>query len=141
VKHPAWSVVVLVLALVEVSCVSNLGAQPRRSGGANGGAAKAEVWAVFKIGDDVSVDKQSELKSLKKKADDDYKQEMSQYKEAIKAGGKGGKNKSDAPKKPVKRTVKLLKGGFKTQQAAEEWKDKYQGDKKDDPKAGKKTPR
>ena len=31
------------------------------SGGASGRAAKAEVWAVFKIGDDVVVDRQSEL--------------------------------------------------------------------------------
>jgi hypothetical protein len=125
-----WSVVTLVFAsLVGMSWMSTVSAQP---GGASGRGAKAEAWAVFKIGDDIVVDKQAELKNLKKKAAEDFKQEMAKYKEDAKAAAKS-KDKSQMPKRPVKRVVKVLKGAFKTQQDAEAWKDNYAAGKKDGP--------
>ena len=69
-KRRVWCVVALVFAsLVGMFWVSTVSAQP---GGASGRGAKAETWAVFKIGDEIVVDKQAELKNLKKKAADEY---------------------------------------------------------------------
>ena len=105
-------------------------------------AAKPEPYAVFKIGDDVSVDKQSSLKDKRKKEDDDYKKAVADYNKDVKDAAKS-KDKSALPKRPVKRIVKVLKGQFKTKDDADswlkDWKEKHSAGKTDGASTSKKT--
>ena len=97
-------------------------------------ATKVEMYSVVQVGDEVKVLKKSELITFQKGLADAYKQEMKAYNEAKKEAGKK-KEKLDMPK-PVKPIVKTLKTLLKSQQEADDWREKFV-QKKEETKAGK----
>jgi hypothetical protein len=86
------------------------------------GIAKADTWAVVQIGDEVKIIKSSELKNLQKTAKEEYEQDMKAYKEAQKESSKS-KDKVSVPK-PVKHSPRILKRSCKTEQDANDARDK-----------------
>ena len=103
--------------------------------------AKVEMYAVVQIGEELSVVKKSDLANLKKSTAEEDKKKMKDYEEAKKAATKN-KESFDLPK-PVKRSVKILKNSLKSEQAANDWKEKFlrekDGSKSDTSKTSKKT--
>jgi hypothetical protein len=73
-----------------------------------------ETYAVIEIGDDIQAVLKSEINSLKKHIDEEYKKEMKEYQVAK----KGKDNHSANMSKPVKKVVKILKSSFKTKEEA-----------------------
>jgi hypothetical protein len=133
----------LAMAAASALFVGTLWAQAPGAGRTKGQpAAKPETYAVFKIGDDLSVDKQSSLKDKRKKEDDDYKKAVADYNKDVKEAAKS-KDKSALPKRPVKRLVKIIKGQFKTKDDADswlkDWKEKHSNGKTEGASTSKKT--
>jgi hypothetical protein len=95
-----------------------------------------ETYSVIQVSEDVKVISSMDKATMQKKYDDDYKQDLKKYNEA-----KKDKKNTDAAtlKKPDKLkdyTVKMLKGGFKTQEDAQ----KYADDKIQERDKGSKKP-
>jgi hypothetical protein len=109
------------------------GAQPLNPGAANAaGARKNEIYEVVSIseGSDIKEYKairQADFNNEKKTLDDEYKDEMKKYQAA-----KKDKKNPDAKtlKAPAKRTLKLVKSGFKSQDDAQKYIDDLQDKKK-----------
>ena len=118
--------------LVSAAGTSSLAAIPSRPAP---GAAKADLYDVVKIGDDLKVIKKSELVGLKKSTADENKKDLKAYQDAKRSATKS-KDKSAMPPKPVKRSVVVLKASLKSDAEAEAWLDKYLKDKKGGLKAG-----
>jgi hypothetical protein len=98
--------------------------------------AKTETYVVVQVGDELRVIPKSQLKDLQKSTADEDKQNSKKYDDDKKAAMKK-KEKFDQPK-PVKRSVKTLKSGLKTEQDAEAFKEKHLQEKETS-KTGKKT--
>ena len=89
---------------------------PSPRGRTGGAGSKAEPYVVVETGDDVQVMTRSEFLAAKKSAVDKYKQDMKDYKEAVKAAKKS-KEKFDGPK-PVKVEPKQVGATYKTKDEA-----------------------
>jgi len=124
------------MLILSAAGTPGLAASPRSPSPSRSGSTKAEAYSVVKIGDEVKVIKKSDLSGLKKSTADEDKKDLKAYQDAKKEFSKS-KDKSAMPKKPVKRSVHVLKSSLKTQQEAEAWMSKYLEGKKDGPKAGK----
>jgi len=140
-SHSMKSLLVSAIAIASMLILSaagapGLAASPRSPSPSRSGSTKAEAYSVVKIGDEVKVIKKSDLSGLKKSTADEDKKDLKAYQDAKKEFSKS-KDKSAMPKKPVKRSVHVLKSSLKTQQEAEAWMSKYLEGKKDGPKAGK----
>ena len=85
--------------------------------------AKSESYSVVQVGDEIRVVRKSELANLKKSVAEDYKRDMKIYQDS-----KKGKDKA-ATTKPIKSEVKILKQTCKTEQEANEYRDKLMAEK------------
>jgi predicted transcriptional regulator len=125
------SIIILGVAGATAFATSQRHAPPNKAG-----SAKAETYDVVKIGDDVKVIKKSELAGLKKSTADEDKRLLKEYQDSKKGTGKS-KDASGTVKKPVKRSVLVLKASLKTDQEAQDWLTKYLKDKKGGSKTAK----
>jgi hypothetical protein len=76
-----------------------------------------ETYAVVSVGDELRTISKATFNTLKKQVEDEYKQDLKRYQDS-----KKDKNNRDAnTSKPVKKTVKLIKSTFKTQEEAEKY--------------------
>lgn len=80
--------------------------------------AVAETYAVVAVGEDIKVFSKTDLKSLPKQLDEDYKLEMKKYQDAKKDKNNRGVNTP----KPVKKTVHSI-SQFKTKEEAQKFAD------------------
>ena len=102
--------------------------RPTKPNGRTGGpAVKAEQYVVVQNGDDLEVMTRSEFLALKKSATEKYKQDMKDYKEAVKQAKKN-KEKFDGPK-PVKVEPKQVGSSYKTKEEADTACEKRKRDK------------
>jgi hypothetical protein len=145
-KHALLATAIVALLLVSVATTRSSGAAaPAQKG------AKAELFAVVQIGEELKIVRKSELTSLKKsvkeednrrqKAYDDSKKNKGKDKGAGKGAemgmgagmGMGPGMGRDADQyemsKPAKRTVKILKNSLKTELDAREYLLEQQGTK------------
>ncbi len=134
-KRPRTLLVAAALAgLVGVIGVMDAAAQPpRRTGSA---AAKVDPYVVVQNGDDLEVMTRSEFLALKKSAAEKYKQDLKDYKEAVKQAKKN-KEKFDGPK-PVKVEPKQVGSTYKTKDEADTACEKRKREKEEG-KSEKKT--
>jgi hypothetical protein len=132
------SAIAIASVLILIAAESPSLAAPRVAAPRSAAPTKTETFDVVKIGDEVKVIKKSELVGLRKSTAEEDKKDLKTYQDAKKELSKSkDKDKSAMPKKPVKRTVLVLKASFKTQEEAEAWKTKYE-EKKDASKDAKK---
>jgi hypothetical protein len=117
---------VAVVLLAGLWTATSDGAVPKRT---EKGAPKPELYTVIQVGDEAQVIKKSELTNLRKTIAEEDKQKKKDYDEAKKAAAKS-KEKTDLGKPPLKRTVKVLKDSFKTEEEAKDWMEKHPVQKK-----------
>jgi hypothetical protein len=102
---------------------------------------KAETYSVVQVGDEMKVISKSALADLRKQLAKQYKDDMKQYKAAMKEAAKTKDKGADkAPEKPVQtKIVNLAKKTFKTEQEAKTWLENHADASKDQPKTDGKT--
>ena len=110
----------LAVALLSVVGSSALAQSPPK--------AKKVVWSVIEVGADAKILDTKEVKPLKKELAANYKQELANW-TAEKKAAKKEKRKFETPK-PTETKLKLLKGGFKKEEDAKAFLEKYLAKKK-----------
>jgi hypothetical protein len=135
------SVVAIICAVIlNTSGASILAATPRRAApprtaptrsSLSGTSPGRGTYSVVKVGDktkfEIQVLRRSEVIDLKKKLDDEYKKATKDY---LVAKKEAAKNKTAAPKRPVRCLALVMQAGFKTSEEALDWK------KRNDPVVG-----
>ena len=100
-------------------------------------ATKQEVYAVIQVGEKIKVVLGTQVASEKKKAVEDYKQDLKDFQDSMK---EAGKNKVDISK-PVQKQVKVLKTSCKNKGEANSFAQKFLQEKteqnQNDPKPKK----
>ena len=98
---------------------------------------KTETYVVVQVGDDIKVVTKTDLKTLQKRTDDEDKQNLKKYEDAKKEA-KENKEKFDMPKPLPRKVKKLSMETFRSQRAAETWRENYEL-KKEESKTTKKA--
>jgi len=127
------SAFVFAMSLAVVLSASSSHAQTKKKSA----PAKAESYAVVRIGDEVKVVQSSELANLNKKTAEEDKRLMKAYEEAKKNPRRDMGNVELV--KPSKRKVTILKKNIKNREDAQDWQKKYEeeGDAKESKTAKK----
>ena len=136
-RKPAVFVIAMAGMLVTCLMLSNAVAAAKRAAGT--ATPKAESYSVVQIGDEMSVVKKSELVKLRKDVAQKYKEDMKQYKAAMKEAAKSKDKGADkAPEKPIQSKI-VVKKTFKSEDEAKTWLANHVDAKQDQPKTGSKA--